>query len=86
MLLFVRAHEGRSVKSYSDLIEYLLTKSPHIHAVQLDFDGRNVLLHYAPPPTVGADEATVRFLVSPAEPEMKVVRGVATKELWRTIV
>ncbi len=85
-MLFVRAHEGRPVKTYSGLIEYLLTKSPHILAVQLDFDGRNVLLHYAPPPAIGADEERVRLLVSPAEPEMKVARGVATKELWRTIV
>lgn len=34
------------MKRYGELIEYLLNKSPDIHALQMDFEGKNIMLYY----------------------------------------
>ena len=34
--------------SYADLVQYLLSLSPLVHATQLDFEGKNVLVYYLP--------------------------------------
>ncbi len=67
---------GTHVRTYPELIEYLLTKSNQIHAVELDFDGRNVLLY-----SLG----NVIQKADPIENEPKVTRGLATTEIWRNI-
>ena len=41
-----RRSDGGLVKSYGDFIEYLLRKSPEIHALQMDFEGKNIMLYF----------------------------------------
>ncbi len=65
------------MRSYAQLVEYLLAKHADIRAVELDFDGRNILLYYLP--------QDVTALVDPAEPLQKITRGVATAAIWRNI-
>jgi hypothetical protein len=76
------APDGSPVKSYSQLIEYLMNKHERIRAVELDFDGRNILLYYLPLSLESVGELP---LVDPALPVAKIVRGVATAEIWRAI-
>eukprot|EP00597_Dinobryon_sp_UTEXLB2267_P001362 CAMPEP_0170063494 /NCGR_PEP_ID=MMETSP0019_2-20121128/4338_1 /TAXON_ID=98059 /ORGANISM="Dinobryon sp., Strain UTEXLB2267" /LENGTH=320 /DNA_ID=CAMNT_0010269933 /DNA_START=252 /DNA_END=1216 /DNA_ORIENTATION=- len=38
--------DGKSVTSYGDLISYLMEKHSDIQAVEMDFEGRNVLLYF----------------------------------------
>jgi hypothetical protein len=46
-LLFDRKDaEGKRIKKYSDFIEYLLSKHSEIKILQLDFEGRNILLYF----------------------------------------
>jgi hypothetical protein len=41
-----RHPSGRVVSDYADLVEYLLSKNDSIRALELDFEGKNVLLYY----------------------------------------
>jgi len=43
-----RSASGELVTSYSDLVQYLLSLSPNVHATQLDFEGKNVLVYFLP--------------------------------------
>jgi hypothetical protein len=46
LFLHRRLPNGDYVKRYGELIEYLLNKSPDIHPVQMDFEGKNIMLYY----------------------------------------
>ena len=37
---------GAPVKSYDDLVSYLLAKDPRIKKTRLDFEGRNACLYF----------------------------------------
>jgi hypothetical protein len=41
-----RLPNGDFVKRYGELIEFLLEKSPEIHPLQMDFEGKNIMLYY----------------------------------------
>jgi hypothetical protein len=43
-----RRMNGAPVKSYEDLVSYLLAKDPRIKKARLDFEGRNVCLYFRP--------------------------------------
>ena len=43
-----RRMNGAPVKSYEDLVSYLLAKDPRIRKARLDFDGRNACLYFRP--------------------------------------
>ena len=51
---------GRPVSDYADLVEYLLSKSPAVRAVELDFEGKNVLLYHLGQCTPLCDPGSVR--------------------------
>ena len=41
-----KLRNGLQVRLYGDLIEYLLDKHEDIHALEMDFEGKNVMLYY----------------------------------------
>ena len=43
-----RRMNGAPVKSYDDLVSYLLAKDPRIRKARLDFEGRNACLYFRP--------------------------------------
>ena len=43
-----RRMNGAPVKSYEDLVSYLLAKDPRIKKTRLDFEGRNACLYFRP--------------------------------------
>jgi len=65
--------DGRHVKVYGDLIEYILEMDSEISALEMDFEGKNVMLYY-----LGAAAP----LADPMEPIAHISRGVATAETW----
>lgn len=75
--LFVRCSRrlpnGEYVKSYGELIEYLLNKSQDIHPLQMDFEGKNIMLYY-----LGGRAP----LSDPQQALTHVCKGVATPEMW----
>jgi hypothetical protein len=73
MHLFRRLPNGEFVKRYGELIEYLLNKSPEIHPLQMDFEGKNIMLYYL------GDRAP---LSDPEQPLSHVCKGVASPEMW----
>lgn len=68
-----RRSDGGLVKSYGDFIEYLLRKSPEIHALQMDFEGKNIMLYF-----LGDREP----LADPCQAKTHVCKGIATPEMW----
>jgi hypothetical protein len=67
---------GAEVKDYGDLVEYLLAKSSAISCVEMDFEGKNILLYYMGGRTP---------LTSPTGRKPHICRGVATQDLWRSL-
>lgn len=65
--------EKRPVRVYGELVEYLLEKHPAIRALEMDFDGKNVLLYYL---------AGIDPLVNPEEPIENISKGAATAAIW----
>jgi len=111
---------GELVTTYAQFVEYLIAKDPlgRIRAVELDFEGKNILLYYVPiavcrypQPTVVNDKSSdtgagagagavsaedqedlstvsvspIVLLADPACYVPRVVRGVATKAIWRAL-
>jgi hypothetical protein len=68
-----RLPNGEFVKSYGELIEYLLNKSPDIHALQMDFEGKNIMLYY-----LGDRDP----LSDPEQSLSHVCKGKATPDMW----
>jgi hypothetical protein len=64
---------GNLVREYAELIEYLLEKDPRINALELDFEGKNILLYFL------ADRVPLN---DPASVIPQISKGIATKEKW----
>lgn len=70
---------GDLVRKYGDLIEYLMAKDANIMAIEMDFEGKNVLLYH-----LGADHGGFTVpLRDPVLPRDLMCRGEATSSLWR---
>jgi len=67
------AADGHLVRSYGEFIEYLLAKDPRIGAVEMDFDGKNVMLYFL---------ADVAPLTPPGAVAAHICRGPATPASW----
>ncbi len=74
-----KTSEGQPVKKYSELIEYLMAKDPGIKALQLDFEGKNILLYHLA-------DLSDSILRDPAMIKHLVCKGPATREIWREFV
>lgn len=61
------------MRRYGEFIEYLLRKDPNIKAVEMDFEGKNILLY-----SLGG----LQPLRDPAEVVPHICRGPATSEHW----
>ncbi len=71
-----RLSNGNPVTSYGELIEYLMAKSPHIRAVEMDFEGKNIMLYY-----LGERENhTAGIPLDSYHPQ--IVRGVVVPDMW----
>jgi hypothetical protein len=46
LVIFRKKSDGGYVKTYAELIEHLLSKSSDIIPIELDFEGKNVMLFY----------------------------------------
>ena len=44
--VFRKLSNGEPVRKYGELIEYLMSKDANIHAIEMDFEGKNVLLYH----------------------------------------
>jgi hypothetical protein len=64
---------GGYVRRYGELIEYLLRKDPSIKALEMDFEGKNILLY-----SLGG----LVPLRDPAERVPHICKGPATSEHW----
>jgi hypothetical protein len=64
---------GGYVKSYGEFVEYLLRKDPGIVPLQMDFEGKNILLYH-----LGGRLP----LADPAQVMPHICQGVAMPEMW----
>jgi hypothetical protein len=62
------------VRRYGELIEYLLHKDPSIHAIQMDFEGKNILLYSLGKVVLPQSE--------PAEVVPHICKGPAEAQHW----
>lgn len=67
---------GHEVSDYGSFIEYLMHKSSQIEALELDFEGKNVLLYFL---------AGRPVLSAPETQRHHIVKGVASAEHWRAL-
>jgi hypothetical protein len=65
--------DKRPVRVYGELIEYLLEKHPAIRSLEMDFDGKNVLLYFLG----GVDP-----LANPEESIPNICKGEASASVW----
>lgn len=83
MLLCRCRSDGSPITSYGDFIEYLMAKSPLIHAVEMDFEGKNVLLYYCGDVVPMCDRPdTSKEYPQPSAYQPQIVRRIATPEVW----
>jgi hypothetical protein len=76
---------GDPVKKYGELIEYLMAKHEDIKALEMDFEGKNVLLYYLGDGRERIDANGEPFQIPRRDPGLKkdlMCRGKATKETW----
>eukprot|EP01038_Epipyxis_sp_PR26KG_P009435 gene9435-12714_t len=72
-----KTSDGMSVKVYKDFIDYLIAKSDSIKAVQMDFEGRNILLYSIPSYVpIGIQPDTIMPLIC---------KGIANYENWKNM-
>lgn len=50
-----RLRNGKVVRSYEDLCQFIMEKDPNIKRDTVPFRGRNVALYWHPPPSDGTD-------------------------------
>lgn len=71
------------MKKYAELIEYLMAKDANINALEMDFEGKNIMLYH-----LGTDRDSLSKrqytipLRDPSLPAELMCRGVATPEHW----
>jgi hypothetical protein len=76
---------GEPVKKYAELIEYLMSKDKDIKALEMDFEGKNILLyHLGVEPHLRAvhQQEYIIPLRDPSITRDLMCRGPATPEMW----
>lgn len=85
IIRFRKLPNGQQVKKYAELIEFLMAKDPSIRALEMDFEGKNILLYY-----LGGDQHMLKDenlkygvpLRDPSERKDLMCRGEAGPEQW----
>lgn len=80
------------MRTYADLIEHLIRKNELLQAIEMDFEGKNILLYYpgvSRSMTLSATGSSTAFAEqmqrNPSTAVYKMTRGPATKEIWTAI-